>query len=98
MPRHATCLLVVLSLLVVACDDGPSPINRRKIRECSDATTPEHRSWVLECIKNGNPMSHEEPEDLVDACARTGYALHCPLVVACYGDGRTRVPCPGEAW
>ncbi len=91
---------VWLAVAGAACEaDGPA-IYQRKIRECSDTATPEHRAWVLTCIKNGNPMSDEEPEDLVNACASTGYALHCPTITACYNrhQSHAREACPGEEW
>jgi hypothetical protein len=34
-------------------------------------------SFTLECIKNGNPMSDEEPEDLIKECKRTAFAIYC---------------------
>ncbi len=44
-----------------------------------DGTKIEARSnFILQCAKNANPMSDEEPEDLVKQCERTSLNLYCP--------------------
>lgn len=47
-----------------------------EVKECT--ATAEQRTWVLECVRVGNPMSDEEGEDLVDECLDSSEDLFRP--------------------
>lgn len=56
------------------------------------------RAWVAACIRDGNPKSDEEPEDLIRQCESTARRLHCDdtaLMVERRRYGADWVPCEG---
>ena len=75
----------ILVCLMTACSDqadvrgdsaeikGPwDPI------ECLWSQTSSIARFTTQCIKNGNPMSDEDPEDLVNMCRLTASKIYCP--------------------
>ena len=43
----------------------------------TDCKTTEQSKFVLECIKNGNPKSDEEPEDWIYMCKTMSLSMFC---------------------
>ncbi|MCK4828371.1 hypothetical protein KA005_72245 [bacterium] len=72
-------LLLVYSLLN-GCD-SPSPEYREYIGQRSQCLDDSHENlsaFVLQCIKNANPKSDEEPEDWIYICRNMGKEIFCP--------------------
>lgn len=71
---------VVLMALVIGC--APEKKKKTLINWKSKCVTTEDKDkqarFLLDCIKNGNPMSDEEPEDLVSQCEQTSENVVCP--------------------
>lgn len=65
---------VFLAISVIGCDkkSPPEPVYQERL---TTVITAEARQWILDCIKNGNPMSDEEGEDLVRQCEVSGKSL-----------------------
>lgn len=81
-------LSIVTLFLLAACVDYSEP-EKRGMRPICSADDDRERlaDFILACVKNGNPMSDEEGEDLVRQCERTGENVVCPTVAACYHSG-----------
>lgn len=69
----------IMLLALVALSSCSSREAVLHIRHC-ETPTDEHRAWVSQCIKDTNPMSDEDPEDMIEQCAATATHLFCPLV------------------
>lgn len=62
-------IILMISLFIVSCD---KPIRNLMFTEiCETKYIHIKAKFILSCIKNGNPKSDEEPEDLVYECRRT---------------------------
>jgi len=74
MAKHL-CLLVCL---ITACEDRPDT----KILWVPSCFTAEERTalqrWTSDCIRDANPHSDEEPEDMIAQCENTGRRIVCP--------------------
>lgn len=94
--------VVITFLLLVACD-GETNYNMGLVydRHCSEAADLRTlQQWTSDCIKSANPRSDEEPEDWIEECRRSGFAIACPLVptVEYLQNGEwIRVPCSQAA-
>lgn len=68
--RHVlTPIMLVVAL--TACEAFEEKAIVKRI--CVDKTS--SAEWILKCIKNGNPMSDEEGEDLVKQCEWSANSL-----------------------
>ena len=66
--------LLVCAFMLTACGED---VRYKKVFLC-DSTTEDARSkFILDCIKNGNPNSDEEPEDWIPICENISKELHC---------------------
>lgn len=66
---------LVLVLAVTACG---SPYNVKYADNIyCPADSKERATFILECVKNANPMSDEEPEDYIYQCNVTSKELFC---------------------
>ena len=87
--------LLIAALILVACESEPQ---QKAEPVLCKPDTEKLQTWMLECIKNGNPKSDEEPEDLVLQCEATAVRMFCGL--NCYrairGDHAGRVKCWNE--
>ena len=61
-------ILALLVLLLTGCnsDNREEPI--RVAERTSIQGNKEAAEFILQCAKNSNPMSDEEPEDMLEAC------------------------------
>ena len=67
-----------VSFLVVLCVAGCKPRSFSADKLCCNPDEAgARRDWVLECIRHGNPMSDEEPEDLVAECGALSFQQFC---------------------
>lgn len=62
--------LICFSLVfVVGCDSGPETrVSESNETYCTKNTATERSEFILQCIKNANPNSDEEPEDWIRQC------------------------------
>lgn len=82
--KYLTLVILLLFIFVGGCKRPESPPKKKQtvVDRSTQCVTVEDKkrlsSFILECIKNGNPMSDEEPEDLVEQCEYTGKDVVCP--------------------
>jgi hypothetical protein len=70
--------VVTIAILLIGCRQEFEVGDVRMSMDTDITCDNEKRaSFVLECIKNGNPMSDEEPEDLVAECQNVSYSMFC---------------------
>lgn len=90
-------IVAIIALIVLTgCGqkiEGKDDNDRRSGFICDKADIPKMQEFQLTCIKNGNPMSDEEPEDLISACGFQSRRLYCGQPVIYYkqtvtGDSR----------
>lgn len=68
---------VVLSLLgMLGCERAIPMTNY----DCPETLRAEQAEFILSCIKNGNPLSDEAPEDWIPLCEEIGKRLFCKEV------------------
>lgn len=72
-------LLMFMAIAILAACDEPEMKYTEK-RLCKAESQSRRAQFVLACVKNGNPMSDEEPEDLVSECRDTATEIFCPRV------------------
>lgn len=48
--------------------------------QCNKDTLEQRASFTLDCIKNANPMSDEDPEDWIAVCEETSIRTYCEKV------------------
>jgi len=65
-------ILLITLLLVAGCSDNVVP---RQF--CSEEQRKEASNFVILCAEAANPMSDEEPEDMLIQCQKTAEALIC---------------------
>lgn len=71
---------VILLLILVGCSlekDEKLIDNRIWQYYCSYETQDKRAKFTTDCIKNANPMSDEEPEDMISGCIRASQNLYC---------------------
>ena len=71
-------LISVVALSLVGCGESKIVEKIRMERYCFDETIEARVSFVLQCVKDSNPMSDEEPEDWIEECSDTAERLYCP--------------------
>lgn len=87
--RSALLLMIVTFF---GCNEpGPPRLNYHK--ECTPEQTEKLSTWILECIKNANPLSDEDPEDWISQCERTGKRILCGKIAVVEYQ-----PCGGCSW
>lgn len=65
---------------LVGCTDYPYQYTEiRTDFLCSPEVTEQKANFILECIKNGNPVSDEEPEDWIPICQSMANKTFCEL-------------------
>lgn len=77
--KNSKLLIVLLSVLLVSlsgCSDQERVIDKIEII-CSDTSKKERAEFTLQCIKNANPNSDEEPEDWIYMCERMAKKNFC---------------------
>ena len=86
----AMILMTIVMFIVVGCGDKNDPI-RGDIKtswmvgpDCDSVTIPVRHEFILECIKNGNPLADEEPEDWLTECEEIAIRLYCPEAIVEY--------------
>ncbi len=83
-------IYIIFCFVLLSCDSSPNIKYRNK---CTYDTG--YREWTLECIKNGNPMSDEEGEDLVLQCeesAKSLFVSHCEPEKYCENKNFEEIP------
>ncbi len=85
MNRIAIALLL---LLLIGCSGEPKeyiPQTRISTENyCGDAERQSLIDFVQKCIANGNNMSDEEMEDVIEQCETTGNRIVCPMTKVTY--------------
>jgi hypothetical protein len=95
-PAMKAILFLFMLFLTALCACGqrcPETTRRIIAKACyTEAERAVLSQAILSCVKNGNPMSDEEGEDLVAQCAESMKAAVCPervqhvLYDACVGE------------
>ena len=68
--------LIILFFMFVFCSCGPKDsLKTFDVIEIPPESKEAAQLWVQECIKNANPYSDEEPEDMIKQCAWTAKRL-----------------------
>ena len=62
-------------VLLIGCEKNP--ITTVHQYYCSYESQDKRAVFISECIKNANPMSDEEPEDMIKGCTRAAENLYC---------------------
>jgi hypothetical protein len=65
--------LIIFLMAISSCEAKKPQVEPVPPTACD----PEMRDWILQCIKNANPYSDEEPEDNTKQCERTAIHLFC---------------------
>lgn len=83
--------LFIVILLIIGCDSKPALL---KDIYCSVEQKAKAAEFVLQCAKNSNPMSDEEPEDMLAECSRIAKDLICEKGFIYYvkGEGYLTLP------
>src|SRR4030095_7934578 len=92
---NTSSIMRLLVLVLAACNVYPDHAIRYD-EDCE--ASPGQAEWVLQCITNGNPMSDEEGEDLVDQCelsSRKLFTRSCKMRMTCWRRNVGQVP---PAW
>ncbi len=77
--KNSKLLIVLLSVLLVSlsgCSDQERVIDKIEI-VCTEDSKKDRADFTLECIKNANPKSDEEPEDWIYMCERMAKDNFC---------------------
>ena len=61
-------ILTILALLPYGCNYSKEPEPIKVVERTSIQGNKEASEFILQCAKNSNPMSDEEPEDMLEAC------------------------------
>lgn len=69
-------LWLVVIWTAVACDR----VIPLESYDCPDVVQNNRASFILECIKNGNPQADEDPEDWIPLCEEMSIHLYCHKV------------------
>ena len=82
--KNSKLLIVLLSvLLCVACSDNSEKGKVREIEArqnyCTADTSKDRAEFILQCLKNANPKSDEEPEDWIYQCKEMAEDTLCPM-------------------
>lgn len=67
--------ILLLIFLLVGCTKN-GEVQRFQFY-CSYESQEKRVAFVQQCIKDANPMSDEEPEDMISACGRAAENLYC---------------------
>ncbi len=85
-------IMLILSIaLLGGCNDEVKTRQFSDIRTiCHDSSIENRKNFILECIKNANPYSDEEPEDWIGKCERFSKNLYCKdtRVLVTQNDGK----------
>ena len=79
--KTALRLAVALTvLLLAACSKGELRSLEKNAHHCAMESSEKRADFILQCIKNANPKSDEEPEDWIQKCQRMAEETLCPEV------------------
>lgn len=68
--------LIAISLVMISCGEVER-VAYKNGTECASDTMDARSKFILECIKNANPKSDEEPEDWIYMCKRMAVDTFC---------------------
>ena len=66
----------LIALVLIGCSKESS-INKIHQSYCSYESQEKRALFTSECIKNANPMSDEEPEDMILGCVKAAESIYC---------------------
>jgi hypothetical protein len=75
--------MVFVVTTFIGCSDKNDPVqgDKRDVYSmenvCLSDTSKDRHDFILDCIKNGNPYSDEEPEDWITECEEMAENLYC---------------------
>lgn len=69
---------LILVLFLTGCTDYPEFKERTKTKDfCVKLTEGKRASFILQCLKNTNPKSDEDPEDWMRICGEMAVETYC---------------------
>jgi hypothetical protein len=71
-------LLVIVVLVLSGCSGEEIGYKVKNVYDCSEDIDQARAVFLLNCIKNANPNSDEEPEDWLYICERISLNTYCP--------------------
>ena len=82
MNKVADVSAVLLLLLVAGCTDiNGTRVIERDETYCQMDSSEARSKFILQCIKNANPQSDEEPEDWILKCQDMAEETLCPVIL-----------------
>jgi len=77
--KRAFALSILIALLCAGCSDREETRTAERMRiQCEPETIKARANFILQCIKNANPKSDEEPEDWITKCQDMSQGTYCP--------------------
>ena len=76
-------IVLLMLLLVASCGESEFGKTRESVEVenfCTPETSKERSEFILQCIKNANPKSDEEPEDWLYQCQNMAEDTLCPAI------------------
>ena len=73
-------IILILAFFLIGCGSEVETVDRYE-SFCNDTTIQARSEFTLTCIKNANPLSDEEPEDMISECNKVAKIIHCPEIV-----------------
>lgn len=90
-------ILLIVSIVLCSCGEFDSERTIERARYiCSSDTVKDRADFTLDCIKNANPKSDEEPEDWIYKCKTMADETFCSLITVSIKQSRTCRNCPFE--
>lgn len=79
LKRSTIALSILIALLCAGCSGKERTRTLEKMRiHCEPETIEARANFILQCIKNANPISDEEPEDWITKCQDMSQGTYCP--------------------
>ncbi|CAN8141436.1 hypothetical protein THIOSC15_2930020 [uncultured Thiomicrorhabdus sp.] len=75
-----TVLTLLLLLVLPGCTsrEGEVPTTQTYKHVCDDNTVTQRADFIINCVRNANPKSDEEPEDWITLCQTMAEETYCP--------------------
>ena len=77
MNKSIAVLILLFSL--TACGEDEYSTHMKEQTICDESSKSKRANFILNCIKNANPKSDEEPEDWIKDCQYIAEETYCEL-------------------
>ena len=75
-------IIVAIMITLAGCSKEKNRVVSRIVSDCKPSSKEIRGEFILQCIKNANPNSDEEPEDWIMMCKTMAVATYCDEVTA----------------